>query len=84
MLRVRYPSGEQPVQQLSAEDLARLTPEQKADLIDQLWASWEQDSWALSEAQRLELDRRLDDLQTNPDDEVSWPELKAELLSKDH
>ncbi len=70
------------MQVLSADEMARLSPEQKADLIDQLWASWDQESLQLSNAQRAELDRRLEDMKTNPDEELSWQELKTQLLGK--
>lgn len=69
---------------LSADEMARLSPEQKADLIDQLWASWDQESLQLSNTQRAELDRRLEDMKTNPDEELSWEELKTQLLGKGH
>jgi putative addiction module component (TIGR02574 family) len=72
------------MQVLTEEEMARLSPEQKADLIDQLWASWDKESLELSDAQRAELDRRLEDLRTNPDDELSWEELKQQLLGTDH
>ena len=72
------------MQILSADEMARLSPEQKADLIDQLWASWTQESLQLSDAQRAELDRRLEDMKTNPDEELSWEELKTQLLGKGH
>ena len=37
---------------------------------------------SLTDAQKSELDRRLADHQENPDDEVSWSEVKAEALAK--
>jgi putative addiction module component (TIGR02574 family) len=72
------------MQVLSADEMARLSPEQKADLIDQLWASWDKESLQLSNAQRAELDRRLEDMRTNPADELSWEEVKTQLLGKGH
>jgi putative addiction module component (TIGR02574 family) len=36
----------------------------------------------LSEAQRQELQRRLDDHQANPEDVVPWEEIKAEALAR--
>ena len=72
------------MQVLSADEMERLSPEQKADLIDQLWASWDRESLQLSNAQRAELDRRLEDMKTNPDAELSWEELKTQLLGTGH
>lgn len=36
----------------------------------------------LTEAQKIELDRRLADHLENPDDVVSWDEIKASILAK--
>lgn len=72
------------MQVLTAEEMARLSAEQKADLIDRLWASWDKESLALSGAQRAELDRRMAEFQANPDDELTWEELKQQLLGTDH
>ncbi|MFN0317794.1 MAG: addiction module protein [Burkholderiales bacterium] len=72
------------MQILTAEEMARLTPQEKADLIDQLWASWDQESLILSEAQLAELNNRLEDLKANPADEMSWEELKIKLRGNDH
>ncbi len=72
------------MQILTAEEMARLTPQQKADLIDQLWASWDQESLILSEAQLAELATRRDDLKANPAAEMSWEELKVKLLGNGH
>jgi putative addiction module component (TIGR02574 family) len=38
----------------------------------------------LTEAQRLELDRRLADHAANPDDIVPWKQVKAEALARFH
>jgi putative addiction module component (TIGR02574 family) len=49
-----------------ALDLARLSREEQFELLDQLWETLGRDPLALplSDTQRAELDRRLDDLDT--------------------
>ena len=59
----------------------RLSVEERLALIEELWDSITDDSSALSvtDAQRAELDRRLDDYEANPDDCVSWEEVRADI-----
>jgi len=59
-------------------DISRLPPEERLDLLERLWDSLsaDPDSIPLTDAQRDELDRRLDDLDRDgptgiPADEVS-------------
>ena len=72
------------MQRLSPEHLSQLSAEQKADLIDQLWASWDPEAASISSAQRAELNRRVSDLADNPDAEITWDELKMQLASNQH
>jgi putative addiction module component (TIGR02574 family) len=53
-------------------DLTALTPAEKLELIDEIWGSLEPDDFALDDAQRAELDRRLADLEP---DNVDMDEL---------
>lgn len=64
---------------LSQDELARLTPEERLALISQLWDSLESDQLPLNAAQRAELDRRLESLEQDRREGVTWAELKAEL-----
>lgn len=50
-----------------ALDIERMSPEERLELLEQLWDSLrkEPSSVPLTEAQREELDRRLDDLETD-------------------
>jgi len=43
-----------------AVDIDKLTPAERLDLIDELWSSLEDDDVPVTEAQRRELDRRLE------------------------
>ena len=64
---------------LSPDELARMTPPERLALIAQLWDSLEQDHLPLTAAQQAELERRLDTLDEDRRDAVSWAELQAEL-----
>lgn len=64
---------------LSQDELARLTPPERLALISRLWDSLEDDQLPLTAAQHAELDRRLDTLDQDRREGVSWAELKAEM-----
>lgn len=51
-----------PVMAKPALDLSGLTPDEKLDLIDEIWGSFGPDDFTLDAAQRAELDRRLEQL----------------------
>jgi putative addiction module component (TIGR02574 family) len=57
----------------------RLSVEERLDLVEEIWDSIAADSSAipLTEAQRVELERRYQDDEARPDDAMSWEELKA-------
>ena len=61
----------------------RLGVEDRLSLVEQIWDSIAADSAAvpLTDAQRVELDNRIADHETNPDDVVSWEEAKASSAS---
>jgi putative addiction module component (TIGR02574 family) len=62
---------------LSEIDIATLTPEERLDLLEQLWESLTPtpDAVPLTDAQRAELDRRLDDLDREGAVGLSWDEM---------
>ena len=72
------------MQRLSPEALSQLSPEQKADLIDQLWASWDPEAASISRAQCAELDHRVSGRADNPDADITGDELKMQLASNQH
>lgn len=67
----------------SAIDLTRITRDEKLDLLDDLWEDLGRDPAAapLSEAQREDLDRRLDELETEGVVGVSWEEAVKQIRS---
>ncbi len=63
-------------------DLDALTPEERLKLIEQLWDSLDSDHVGLTKAQQVELERRLDDMDQNPEDVVSWPEAQRRIRER--
>jgi putative addiction module component (TIGR02574 family) len=64
---------------MSPTQVARLTPEERLDLISQLWDSLDDDEVALTSAQQEELDQRLKVRASGHDTTVTWEELRQEL-----
>jgi putative addiction module component (TIGR02574 family) len=68
---------------MPAIDIDKLEPEERLRLIGDLWESLRKKprSVRLTEAQRAELDRRLDELDRGEAEVVSWDEAKRRLSS---
>jgi putative addiction module component (TIGR02574 family) len=64
------------------EEAQRLPPDDQMELIAALWGNvTARDSVSLpTDAQKMELDRRLAEHLKNPDDVISWDEVKASVL----
>ncbi len=58
-------------------DINQLTEEERLDLIERLWDSLSKttESLPLSDAQRAELDRRLDDLERGEGNGIPWDQV---------
>ncbi len=67
------------MQSLTPDEIGRLTPPERLDLIAQLWDSLDHEQLPLTEAQQAELDRRLVSLDEDRHNGVTWAALKAEL-----
>ena len=69
---------------LKSLGIERLGIEDRLTLVEEIWDSIAADSTAvpLTQAQRDELDRRIADHEANPDDVVSWEEVKAALTER--
>jgi len=57
-----------------------LSAAEKAELLDTLWESLEADSASLADAQRAELDHRIDRHEQNPSDVIPWQQVRAGLF----
>jgi putative addiction module component (TIGR02574 family) len=58
-----------------------LSAEERARLVDSLLASLDEEAGPLTDAEREELDRRLDAYHRDPEAGSSWEEVKARLFS---
>jgi putative addiction module component (TIGR02574 family) len=69
---------------LQALGIDRLSVEDRLALVMAIWDSIaaEPHPPLLTEAQRQELQRRLEDHEANPDDVVPWEQVKAEALAR--
>jgi len=67
-------------------DFSQLTPAERLQLAQDLWDSVDDavgvDVLPLTEEQRAELDRRLADLEANPEDGIPWEQAKREILDQ--
>lgn len=63
-------------------DLARLSPQQRLELISRLWDSLEDKDVPVTAAQRAELDRRIASFDQDRENGISWEELKSELRQR--
>jgi putative addiction module component (TIGR02574 family) len=64
---------------LSAEEINRLTPQERLDLIDRLWDSLQDEEFSLTPEQAAELDRRLATFDEDMKEAVTWEEAKKFL-----
>jgi putative addiction module component (TIGR02574 family) len=67
-------------------DIASLTPEERLDLLEELWDSLaaRPEQIRLTGAQRAELDRRLDDLEREGPVGIPWDEVLGRIRGRGH
>jgi putative addiction module component (TIGR02574 family) len=65
-----------------ALDLTQLTPEEKLELIDELWTSITPEQFPLTAPQRTELHRRLDHLDEEGPAGMSWESVRLEMTPR--
>lgn len=68
----------------TALNIQELSPEERLNLLEQLWESLRAnpDSIPLTDAQRNELDRRLDDLEREGPQGIPWDEVVRNIRKK--
>jgi len=64
------------------DQIANLTSAEKAELLDEVWESLEADALTLTDAQRAELDARIERLENNPSDVIPWEKVRSELFKR--
>jgi len=66
---------------LKALGIEKLSVEERIALVEELWDSIAEDT-PLTEPQRAELDRRLDEHQRDPGDVVPWEVIRASITAR--
>ena len=63
---------------MTLEELKKLSVSERLELLEKVWESLEAapEALPLTDAQRQELDRRVDDLERNPDAVESWEKVQ--------
>jgi putative addiction module component (TIGR02574 family) len=69
---------------VNLSEVLKLPVEERLRLVESIWDSIAEfpEALELTEAQKLELDRRLDAYEADPDAGVPWSDLKADILAK--
>ncbi len=68
--------------QISEQELARLSPQERLSLIEQLWDSLDDRDLPVTGAQKAEIEHRLANFEEDSAHASTWEELKAELLNR--
>jgi putative addiction module component (TIGR02574 family) len=61
------------------EQIVRLKPTERLELISAVWESLSPHDLPMTEAERALLDARLADMESNPNDQSSWDDVKRRL-----
>jgi putative addiction module component (TIGR02574 family) len=66
-----------------ADEINQLTVDERLLLVQELWdgIAADQESLAVTVAQKEELDRRLDDYDASPEEGSSWDEVKQRVVA---
>jgi putative addiction module component (TIGR02574 family) len=65
------------------EEARKLSIEERITLVEEIWDSIAEDGgcFELTEAQKRELDRRIESFRANPSQGRTWEEIKSEFLN---
>jgi putative addiction module component (TIGR02574 family) len=63
-------------------DIKSLTPQERLALLEEIWDSLEPEDVPVTDAQRRELDRRLDDLERDRDLGIPWVEVLRQIRER--
>jgi putative addiction module component (TIGR02574 family) len=67
---------------MSIIDIAKLTPAERLDLLEQLWDSLSPEAIPMTDAQKEELDRRLDELDRDGPAGIPWNEVLDRIRNR--
>ncbi|MEW6745698.1 MAG: addiction module protein [Planctomycetota bacterium] len=59
-----------------------MTPEERLALLEEIWDSLQPEDVPVTDAQRRELDRRLDDLEGDRDVGIPWDEVLRQIRER--
>ena len=63
------------------DEMVKLPAPDRLELIGALWDSLDDEEVPLTPAQAAELDRRLNDMEENPGDEMPWEEARKRIVA---
>lgn len=66
----------------AAIDVSKLSSDEKFELIDELWRSLSPDDFVLTPELKSELDRRLDRIDREGPQGISWERLRSKMLAR--
>jgi putative addiction module component (TIGR02574 family) len=64
-----------------ALDLTTLSPDEKLQLLDDVWCSLRPEDFGLSPERQAELDRRLDRVDRDGPGGLPWPDVRKRIIS---
>ena len=67
---------------MSTIDIAKLSPEERLELLEQLWDSLAPEAVPMTDAQKEELDRRLDELDREGPAGIPWNEVLDRIRNR--
>jgi len=67
---------------MSTIDIAKLSPQERLELLEQIWDSLSADAVPMTDAQQEELDRRLDELDREGPVGIPWNEVLDRIRNR--
>ena len=67
---------------MSTIDIAKLSPDERLELLEKLWDSLSPEAIAMTDAQTKELDRRLDELDREGPVGIPWNEVLNRIRNR--
>jgi putative addiction module component (TIGR02574 family) len=67
---------------MSTIDIAKLSPEERLELLEQLWDSLSSEAVPMTDAQKEELDRRLDELDREGPVGIPWNDVLDRIRNR--
>jgi putative addiction module component (TIGR02574 family) len=79
-----FAGGAEIMKAIRLSDVLELPVAERLKLVEAIWDSIAEapEALILTEAQRAELDRRLEEYEQNPDEGSPWSEVKAKILKR--